>query len=75
MNEEYLDKITHDDCRNHISRLADNSIELFLSDIPYEISLDDWDVLHDNTNLSETHCGCIEKRPSSELGRLLRGAA
>ena len=50
MNEEYLDKITHGDCRDHISRLADNSIELFLSDIPYGISLDDWDVLHDNTN-------------------------
>jgi site-specific DNA-methyltransferase (adenine-specific) len=30
--------------------LADDSIELFLSDIPYGISLDDWDVLHDNTN-------------------------
>ena len=42
MNEEYLDKITHGDCRDHISRLADNSIELFLSDIPYGISLDDW---------------------------------
>lgn len=50
MNEEYLDKITCGDCRDHISRLADNSIELFLSDIPYGISLDDWDVLHDNTN-------------------------
>ena len=50
MNGEYLDKITHGDCRDHISRLADNSIELFLSDIPYGISLDDWDVLHDNTN-------------------------
>ena len=33
MNEEYLDKITRGDCRDHISRLADNSIELFLSDI------------------------------------------
>ena len=34
----YLDKITCGDCRDHISRLADNSIELFLSDIPYGIS-------------------------------------
>ena len=50
MNEEYLDKITLGDCRNHIPYLADNSIELFLSDIPYGISLDDWDVLHNNTN-------------------------
>ncbi|MXZ21426.1 MAG: site-specific DNA-methyltransferase [Caldilineaceae bacterium SB0665_bin_25] len=50
MNADYLDRITHGDCRDHIPRLADNSIELFLSDIPYGISLDDWDVLHDNTN-------------------------
>ena len=50
MNEEYVDKITLGDCRDYISYLADNSIELFLSDIPYGISLDDWDVLHSNTN-------------------------
>lgn len=50
MNETYLDKITLGDCRDHIPLLADDSIELFLSDIPYGISLDDWDVLHHNTN-------------------------
>ncbi len=50
MNEPYLDKITLADCRDHIPLLADDSIELFLSDIPYGISLDDWDVLHNNTN-------------------------
>ena len=50
MNEEYLDTITHADCREHIHLLADDSIELFLSDIPYGISHDDWDVLHNNTN-------------------------
>jgi site-specific DNA-methyltransferase (adenine-specific) len=50
MNENYLDKITLADCREHLSLLSDNSIELFLSDIPYGISLDDWDVLHNNTN-------------------------
>ena len=50
MNANYLDGITRGDCRDHIPLLADNSIELFLSDIPYGISLDDWDVLHGNTN-------------------------
>ena len=50
MNANYLDRITRGDCRDHIPLLADNSVELFLSDIPYGISLDDWDVLHDNTN-------------------------
>jgi len=50
MNDTYLNKITTGDCRDHIPSLADDSIELFLSDIPYGISHDDWDVLHNNTN-------------------------
>ena len=50
MNDSRLDTITLADCREHIPFLSDNSIELFLSDIPYGISLDDWDVLHNNTN-------------------------
>lgn len=50
MNEPYLNTITLGDCREHLPNLADESIELFLSDIPYGISLDDWDVLHNNTN-------------------------
>jgi site-specific DNA-methyltransferase (adenine-specific) len=47
---KYLDKITLADCRSVIPLLDDESIELFLSDIPYGISLDNWDVLHSNTN-------------------------
>ena len=50
MNSGYLDKITHADCREHLGRLEDDSIELLLSDIPYGIALDDWDVLHSNQN-------------------------
>ncbi len=50
MNEQYLDKIILGDCREYLHRLEDDSIHLFLSDIPYGISLDDWDVLHNNTN-------------------------
>ena len=46
MNELYLDKITLADCRKHLPLLADESIDLLLSDIPYGINLDDWDVLH-----------------------------
>ena len=33
-----------------IKNLPDNSVDLILSDIPYGIGLDDWDVLHANTN-------------------------
>lgn len=50
MNNEYLNKITNADCLEHLSLLDDESIDLFLSDIPYGIGLDDWDVLHNNTN-------------------------
>lgn len=50
MNFEYLNKIVNDDCLKHLPKLAESSIDLFLSDIPYGISLDDWDVLHKNTN-------------------------
>lgn len=50
MNNEYLNKITNADCLEHLSMLKDESIDLFLSDIPYGIGLDDWDVLHNNTN-------------------------
>jgi site-specific DNA-methyltransferase (adenine-specific) len=42
--------ITVGDCIDCIPRLDDNSIDCFLSDIPYGIGLDRWDVLHDNTN-------------------------
>ena len=50
VNEPYLDKITLADCRQHLPLLTDNSIELLLSDIPYGINLDDWDVMHANKN-------------------------
>ncbi|QPL30522.1 DNA-methyltransferase [Pseudomonas fragi] len=33
-----------------IKRLPSNSVHLILSDIPYGIGLDDWDVLHANSN-------------------------
>lgn len=49
-NSNYLDKITLADCREHLPFLGDQSIELFLSDIPYGINIDDWDILHNNTN-------------------------
>lgn len=35
-----------------IKKIESNSIHLILSDIPYGISMDTWDVLHNNTNSS-----------------------
>lgn len=50
MESDYLNKITNADCFEHLPLLEDDSIDLFLSDIPYGIGLDNWDVLHSNTN-------------------------
>ncbi len=45
-----LDHVVIDDCLNVLPKMADSSIHLILSDIPYGIGIDDWDVLHANTN-------------------------
>lgn len=51
-NPSYIDKnrIILGDAIELIEQLKPNSIDLVLSDIPYGISLDDWDILHSNTN-------------------------
>lgn len=38
------------DCISLLSDIPDNSVDLILSDIPYGIGAEDWDVLHDNNN-------------------------
>lgn len=45
-----LNKIYNEDCLITMSKIEDNSIDIVLSDIPYGIDYDDWDVLHNNTN-------------------------
>ncbi len=50
MNTDFLNKITCGDCRDFLPKMDKESIHLFLSDIPYGINLDEWDVLHNNTN-------------------------
>lgn len=50
MNDSLLDQVLCEDCLTYLPRVENESIELLLSDIPYGISLDDWDVLHANTN-------------------------
>jgi site-specific DNA-methyltransferase (adenine-specific) len=46
----YLDAITAADCLELLPQLPAESIDCLLTDPPYGISLDEWDVLHDNTN-------------------------
>ena len=44
------DKIFNEDCIEGMARVPENTAHLILSDIPYGIGAEDWDVLHDNTN-------------------------
>lgn len=45
-----IDNIYYGDCRILIKEIEDLSVDLILSDIPYGISVEDWDVIHNNTN-------------------------
>lgn len=49
-NSTYINKIIHGNCIDVVKNIESDSIHLILSDIPYGIGADDWDVLHDNTN-------------------------
>ncbi len=75
MNKEYLNKITLGDCLQHLPNLENESIDLFLSDIPYGIAMDDWDVLHNNTNsaLLGTSPAQIGKNGFQRRGKPING--
>lgn len=49
-NHKYLNEITLGDCNEHLENIPKKSVHLFLSDIPYGINFDEWDVFHNNTN-------------------------
>lgn len=46
----WRDQILNEDSIEGLRRIPDNTAHLILSDIPYGIGAEDWDVLHDNTN-------------------------
>lgn len=43
-------KLYHGDCVNVLKEIELNSVHAVVSDIPYGINYDDWDVLHNNKN-------------------------
>lgn len=45
-----MDEIILGDSTREVKTLESNSIHAIISDIPYGIGFDDWDVLHDNRN-------------------------
>lgn len=47
-----------------IKTVDDESVHLILSDIPYGISYDEWDILHKNTN-----CGLLKTSPAQEKNK------
>lgn len=48
--EDRLNKVEQGDSIQLIKSFPSNSVHLILSDIPYGIGVDDWDVLHNNQN-------------------------
>lgn len=47
---EFKNTVVCGDSIELVKSIPENSVHLFLSDIPYGIGLDDWDVLHANSN-------------------------
>ena len=45
--------------------MNENSVHLILSDIPYGIGIDDWDVLHKNTNSAYLGSSPSQKKAGS----------
>lgn len=58
-----------------IKELKDESVHLILSDIPYGISYNDWDVLHSNTNSALGRSSKAQKKQSlfARRGKPLNG--
>ena len=50
LNSIPLNRIARGDSVARMKELPSSSVHLILSDIPYGIGAEDWDVLHDNTN-------------------------
>ena len=62
-----MGKVICGDSIQEIKKIDDNSVHLILSDIPYGISYDEWDILHSNTNSA-----LLGKSPAQEKSVLFR---
>lgn len=47
---DLLNTVVHGDCRDVLRDLPDHAVHAIVSDIPYGIGVEDWDVLHSNSN-------------------------
>jgi site-specific DNA-methyltransferase (adenine-specific) len=73
--DDYIDRIVTGDCLTHLANLPPHSVHCFVSDIPYGINLNAWDVLHQNTNsgLLGQSPAQIGKRGFQRRGKPIRG--
>ena len=62
-----MEKIILGDSTKKIKQIEDNSVHLILSDIPYGISFDEWDVLHNNNNSA-----LLGKSPAQEKSNVFK---
>lgn len=72
----FENKLINDDCLNVLPKMNGNSVHLILSDIPYGIGIDDWDVLHKNTNSAYLGSSPSQKKAGSlfkKRGKPLNG--
>lgn len=71
-----MSKIELGDSIQLIKKLKKDSVHLILSDIPYGINFDDWDVLHSNTNSALLKENPVEKQANGifkKRGKPLNG--
>lgn len=71
-----MNKILNGDSIEVIKSIDNDSVHLILSDIPYGISFDDWDVLHNNTNSALLGSSPAQKKAGSvfkKRGKPLNG--
>jgi len=57
------------DSNELLGALAAESVHLILSDIPYGIGVDEWDVLHDNTNSALLGSSPAQERAGAVFGK------
>lgn len=69
-----MSRVEHGDSIQLIKSVESESVHLILSDIPYGINIDEWDVLHNNTNSAllgkspaQEKCGSVFKTRGKPL--------
>lgn len=65
----YINKIIQGDCRDIIKNIESDSVHLILSDIPYGINIEDWDILYNNTNSALLKSSPAQKKIKSVFKR------